>query len=73
MKVAKDFLIDRGFLAIEFGYVPSKSEPGVFHKVGYFKDGRMECDCAAFNFNKNKVCRHIQHLLDLKKFYGKDF
>ena len=39
--------------------IKSKSEPGKFHIVELFNDGRLECDCPAGCFRKIE-CRHIK-------------
>ncbi len=38
--------------------VPSKSEPGVFHKVARLSNGEMVCTCKGFEHRK--TCRHIK-------------
>ena len=39
--------------------VPSKSNKGSFHLVGYYENDTWTCDCVGFNTHK-KVCRHIR-------------
>ena len=46
--------------------VPSKSKPGTFHNVSWFKDEHWECDkdCIGFQMSKKKpkTCKHIRIL-----------
>lgn len=43
--------------------VPSKSEPGTFHKVSFSERDGWSCDCIAFGMSKKpKSCKHIKLL-----------
>lgn len=43
---------------IEIAAVPSKSEPGVIHKVARLSNGEVVCTCKGFEYRKS--CRHIK-------------
>lgn len=46
--------------------VPSKSEAGASHKVGYSEVNGWECDCISFRMSgKRRECKHVQLIRDL--------
>lgn len=38
--------------------VPSKSNPGTFHRVSWFKDDHWYCDCLGYKYKRG--CKHIR-------------
>jgi len=47
MKSSKEFLMENNLLPLKTYDVQSRSEKGLIHKVEYFGDGSLSCDCIA--------------------------
>ena len=51
-------IIDNANIPVKRYRVPSKSQPGVKHKLLLWNDGRLECDCIASGTGRE--CWHVR-------------
>lgn len=47
-----------------FWMVRSRSKPGAFHAVSLTANDRWMCDCKAYQYSKNGICRHITRVME---------